>query len=118
MFNVEDLYQIQGKKIKHISKKDHKLNWIGGKCVYKILVEEKVIHVGRSDTCRKHGGAEKTRKAIIQLLGWEKHNPGITTTKNWKNLKNQYRPTLENIGIEIIFTDDIEKVYNKEVNYV
>ena len=30
MFEVKDLYQIKGKKVKHISKKDHKIDWIGG----------------------------------------------------------------------------------------
>jgi hypothetical protein len=115
MFSVEDLYIVENKKIKNIAKKDHDVNWIGGSCVYKILIGDQVVHVGRSDTCKKHGGAEKTRKAIVQLLGWEKHNPGITTTKIWKNIKDKYTPDIKNINVEIIFTDNIEKVYNKEM---
>lgn len=114
MFSVSDLYIVENKKIKNIAKKDHAVNWIGGSCVYKILIEDQVVHVGRSDTCKKHGGAEKTRKAIVQLLGWEKHNPGITTTKIWKTIKDKHNPTIKNINVEIIFTDNIEKVYNKE----
>ena len=52
MFEVKDLYQIKGKKIRHISKKDHKIDWVGGSCVYKILVDDEIVHVGRSDTCK------------------------------------------------------------------
>ena len=115
MFEIKDLYQIKGKKIRHISKKDHKIDWVGGSCVYKILVDDELVHVGRSDTCQKHGGAEKTRKAIVQLLGWEKHNPGISTTKHWKYLRERYGSIYpEDIKVEILFTNNIEKLYNKE----
>ena len=115
MFSVEDLYIVENKKIKNIAKKDHAVDWIGGSCVYKILIGDQVVHVGRSDTCKKHGGAEKTRKAIVQLLGWEKHNPGITTTKIWKAIKNKFKPDIQNIKVEVIFTKNIEKVYSKEL---
>ena len=114
MFKIQDLYQIKNKKITHIPKKKHTVNWIGGSCVYKLLINNKLIHVGRSDTCKKHGGAEKTRKAVVQLLGWEDHNPGISTTKIWKQLKESLNPDLDDISIEIIFTDSIDRVYNKE----
>jgi|TARA_B110000444_G_scaffold60236_1_gene56128 hypothetical protein len=115
MFSIIELYNIDDKKIKHISKKEHKTNWIGGSCVYKILIDDEVVHTGRSDTCKKHGGAEKTRKAIVQLLGWEKYNPGIKTTKDWKQLREQHMfPTLNDIKVEILFTNNIEKLYNKE----
>ena len=115
MFKVSDLYNIENKKIKHISKKKQHTEWVGGSCVYKIIVDDEIVHVGRSDTCKKHGGAEKTRKAIIQLLGWEKHNPGISTTKHWKYLRERYLfPRLDDIQVEILFTNNIEKLYNKE----
>ncbi len=115
IYKVEDLYNIKGKKIRHISKKDHKIDWIGGKCVYKILIDDELAHVGRSDTCRKHGGAEKTRKAVVQLLGWEKSNPGVTTTKSWKYLREKYGDIYpDDIKVEILFTNNIEKLYNEE----
>tara|TARA_X000000950_G_scaffold272895_1_gene356065 strand:- start:7293 stop:7646 length:354 start_codon:yes stop_codon:yes gene_type:complete len=115
MFEINDLYHIKGKSIKHISKKEQKIEWVGGSCVYKILIDDELVHVGRSDTCKKHGGAEKTRKAIVQLLGWEKNNPGIKTTKNWKYLREKYGDIYPNdIKVEILFTNNIEKLYNKE----
>jgi hypothetical protein len=113
--NVESLYNINKKKIKHIPKKVASVDWVGINCVYKIKINNKVIHVGRSDTCKKHGGAEKTRKALVQLMGWETTNPGITTTKLWESIKKTYKPKIGNIRIGIIATNDIERVYNKEV---
>ena len=112
---VDSLYIINKKKIKHIPKKVASVDWVGIDCVYKIKINNKVIHVGRSDTCKKHGGAEKTRKALVQLMGWETTNPGIITTKLWESIKKTYKPKIGNIRIGIIATNDIERVYNKEV---
>ena len=42
--------------------------------------------VGRSDTCKKHGGAEKVRKAIVNLLNVFEHNKSVTKTKYWEKL--------------------------------
>ena len=102
----------ENKKCRH--KKDPPYKWIKLPCVYKIKINNKVVHVGRSDTCKKHGGAEKTRKALVQLMGWETKNPGITTTKLWESIKKTYKPNIGDIKIGIIATNDIEKVYNKE----
>ena len=84
---VDDLYVVCNKKIANIPKKKATIDWVGIDCVYKIKINNKVVHVGRSDTCKKHGGAEKTRKALVQLMGWETKNPGITTTKLWESIK-------------------------------
>ena len=89
---VEDLYIVCNKKIANVPKKKAIVDWVGIDCVYKIKVNNKVVHVGRSDTCKKHGGAEKTRKALVQLMGWETKNPGITTTKLWESIKKTHKP--------------------------
>ena len=69
-YNIEDLYTIEKYKIKH--SKTPKTKWVRLNCVYKIKINDKIVHVGRSDTCKKHGGAEKVRKALVNLLGlWE-----------------------------------------------
>ena len=111
---VEDLYIVCNKKIANVPKKKAIVDWVGIDCVYKIKVNNKVVKVGRSDTCKKHGGAEKTRKALVQLMGWETKNPGITTTKLWESIKKTHKPKIGDIKIGIIATNDIEKVYNKE----
>ncbi len=65
-YPIQDLYTIEKNyKIKH--KKDPVTKWIKLSCVYKIKVDSKVVHVGRSDTCKKHGGAEKVRKTSKML---------------------------------------------------
>ena len=46
--------------------KNPKTKWIRLSCVYKIKIKSKIVHVGRSDTCKKHGGAEKVRKALVK----------------------------------------------------
>ena len=38
-------------------------------CVQDTSRRGKIIHVGRSDTCRKHGPAEKVRKAVDTTVG-------------------------------------------------
>ena len=111
-YSIGDLYTIQDYKLKH--RKDPVTKWIKLPCVYKIKINNTVVHVGRSDTCKKHGGAEKTRKAIVQLMGWETNNPGINTTKLWESIKKTHKPKIGDIKIGIIATNDIEKVYNKE----
>jgi hypothetical protein len=69
-YSIQDLYTIEKYKIQH--SKNPATKWIRLPCVYKIKINSKVVHVGRSDTCRKHGGAEKVRKALVNLLGiWE-----------------------------------------------
>ena len=47
-YSIEDLYDIEGFKIKHT--KTPKTKWIRLPCVYKIKIGSKIIHVGRSDT--------------------------------------------------------------------
>mgnify|MGYP001437620910 CR=1 FL=1 len=56
-YAIEDLYTIEKYKIKH--NKNPKTKWIRLPCVYKIKINETVVEIGRSDTCKKHGGAEK-----------------------------------------------------------
>jgi hypothetical protein len=111
-YNIEDLYKIEGFKISH-SKKP-KTKWIRLRCVYKIQIEDKVVHVGRSDTCKKHGGAEKVRKALINLLGIWEYNPSVIKTKSWDKIRLQHRPNSSNIKIGIIETNAIAKTYLQE----
>ena len=82
--------------------------------MYKIKINSKVVHVGRSDTCRKHGGAEKVRKALVNLLGVWEYNPSVPKTKIWEKIRLQHRPNSSNIKIGILETDDIGKTYLQE----
>ena len=111
---VEDLYIVCNKKIANVPKKKAIIDWVGIDCVYKIKVNNKVVHVGRSDTCKKHGPAEKVRKAIVQLLGLEPYNPSVTPTKLWREIRLKYRPNSSNISIEVIETNAIAKTYLQE----
>ena len=111
-YSIDDLYTINEYKIKH--KKDPTIKWIKLSCVYKIKINDKIVHVGRSDTCKKHGGAEKVRKALIQLLNVTEHNPSVTNTKLWEKIRLQHNPNSSNIRIGVIKTNAIEKIYTKE----
>jgi hypothetical protein len=95
-------------------RKDPPRRWKQLSCVYKIRVGGNIIHVGRSDTCRKHGPAEKVRKAVIQLLGLESYNPSVGKTKQWQQLRLQHRPNSSNIHIGVIETKNVQKVYTEE----
>ena len=99
-------------KIKH--SKTPKTEWIRLSCVYKIKINNKIVHVGRSDTCKKHGGAEKVRKALVNLLGVLEYNPSVTKTKYWEKIRLQHRPNSSNIRIGIIETNAIAKTYLQE----
>ena len=68
----------------------------------------------RSDTCKKHGPAEKVRKAIVQLLALESHNPSVKPTKLWKEIRLRYRPNSSNISIGVIETNAIARTYLQE----
>ncbi len=109
---IQELYTIDKYKIKH--NRNSKIKWIRLPCVYKIKINEKVVHVGRSDTCKKHGGAEKVRKALVNLLGVLEHNPSVTKTKYWEKIRLQHRPNSSNIKIGIIKTNAIAKTYLQE----
>tara|TARA_R110000851_G_scaffold295993_1_gene450999 strand:+ start:387 stop:737 length:351 start_codon:yes stop_codon:yes gene_type:complete len=111
-YNIEDLYTVEKYKIKH--NKTPKTTWIKLSCVYKIKIGNKIVHVGRSDTCRKHGGAEKVRKALVNLLGLWEYNPSVTKTKIWDKIRLQHRPNSSNIKIGIIETNAIGKTYLQE----
>ena len=111
-YAIKDLYTINDFKIKH--NRNPKTKWVRLPCVYKIKINNKVVHVGRSDTCKKHGPAEKVRKAIVQLLGLEQHNPSVTPTKMWKEIRLRYRPNSSNISIGVIETNAIAKTYLQE----
>ena len=111
-YSIQDRYTIEKYKIKHSKKPATK--WIRLPCVYKIRINAKVVHVGRSDTCKKHGGAEKVRKALVNLLNIHDHNPSVTRTKFWEQIRLQHRPNSSNIRIGIIETYDIEKTYLQE----
>ena len=111
-FNIEDLYTVEGFKIKH--NKNPKTKWIRLPCVYKIKINTKIVHVGRSDTCKKHGGAEKVRKALVNLLGVLDYNKSVTKIKYWEKIQLQHRPNSSNIRIGIIKTNAIKKTYLQE----
>lgn len=111
-YSIKDLYTIDKYKIKH--SKNPTTKWIRLPCVYKIKINNTVVHVGRSDTCRKHGGAEKVRKALVNLLNICEHNPSVIRTKFWEQIRLQHRPNSSNIRIGIIETNDIEKTYLQE----
>ena len=111
-YSIKDFYYFQNKKLRH--SKVPATRWIKLKCVYKIKIGKNVVHVGRSDTCKKHGPAEKVRKAIVQLLALEDHNPSVTTTKFWKEIRLRYRPNSSNISIGVIETNAIAKTYLQE----
>ena len=84
------------------------------KCVYKIKIDSKIVHVGRSDTCKKHGGAEKVRKALVNLLNIHEYNPSVPKTKMWDQIRLQHRPNSSNIRIAIIEPNAIGKPYLQE----
>jgi hypothetical protein len=111
-YSIQDLYTVEKYKIRH--SKNPATKWIRLPCVYKIKINSKVVHVGRSDTCRKHGGAEKVRKALVNLLGLWEYNPSVTKTKSWEKIRLQHRPNSSNIKIGILETDDIGKTYLQE----
>ena len=111
-YSIQDLYTIEKYKIRH--SKNPATKWIRLPCVYKIKINSKVVHVGRSDTCRKHGGAEKVRKALVNLLGVWEYNPSVPKTKIWEKIRLQHRPNSSNIRIGIIETNDIGKTYLQE----
>ena len=111
-YSIQDLYTIEKYKIRH--SKNPATKWIRLPCVYKIKINSKVVHVGRSDTCRKHGGAEKVRKALVNLLGVWDYNPSVPRTKTWEKIRLQHRPNSSNIKIGILETNDIGKTYLQE----
>ena len=111
-YSIKDLYTIEKYKIRH--SKNPATKWIRLPCVYKIKINSKVVHVGRSDTCRKHGGAEKVRKALVNLLGLWEYNPSVTKTKTWDQIRLQHKPNSSNIRIGILETNDIRKTYLQE----
>tara|TARA_E500000178_G_C16368719_1_gene465123 strand:+ start:93 stop:452 length:360 start_codon:yes stop_codon:yes gene_type:complete len=111
-FSIEDLYTIEKYKIKH--NKTPAIKWVRLPCVYKIKINSKIVHVGRSDTCKKHGGAEKVRKALVNLLNVLDYNPSVTKTKYWEKIRLQHRPNSSNIRVGIIKTNAIEKTYLQE----
>ena len=111
-YNIDDLYTIEKYKVRH--SKNPKTSWVRLPCVYKISISDKVVHVGRSDTCKKHGGAEKVRKAIVNLLNINEYNPSVTKTKFWEQIRLKNRPNSSNIKIGIIKTNAIKKIYLQE----
>ena len=111
-YSIEDLYHIEDFKIRH--SKTPKTEWIRLPCVYKIKIANRIVHVGRSDTCKKHGGAEKVRKALVNLLAVWEYNPSVPKTKTWDKIRLQHRPNSSNIMIGIIKTNAIKKIYLQE----
>ena len=111
-YNIHDLYTIDGFSIRH--NKTPKTKWIRLSCVYKIKINDKIVHVGRSDTCKKHGGAEKVRKALVNLLGVLDYNKSVPKIKYWQKIQLQHRPNSSNIKIGIIKTNAIQKIYLQE----
>jgi len=115
-YTISDFYIWDDKKCRH--RKDPVTKWIKLPCVYKIKINNKIVHVGRSDTCKKHGGAEKVRKALVNLLNVLQYNPSVTKTKYWEKIRLQHRPNSSNIKIGIIKTNAIAKTYKEETNRI
>ena len=111
-FTIQDLYSINDYKITH--KKDPATKWIRLPCVYKIKINNTVVEVGRSDTCKKHGGAEKVRKALVNLLDVTQYNKSVLKTKRWEEIRLRHKPNSSNIKIGIIKTNAIKKTYLQE----
>ena len=111
-YAIKDLYTIIDFKIKH--NRNPKTKWVRLPCVYKIKINNKVVHVGRSDTCKKHGGADKVRKAVVNLLNVNEYNPSVPRTKMWDQIRLQHKPNSSNISIGIIKTNAIKKTYLQE----
>ena len=111
-YSIQDLYTIDKYKIRH--SKNPATKWIRLPCVYKIKINDTVVEVGRSDTCKKHGGAEKVRKALVNLLNVFDYNPSVTKTKHWQKIRLQHKPNSSNIRIGIIETNAIKKTYLQE----
>ena len=111
-YSIEDLYKIDEYKIRH--NKNPKTKWVRLSCVYKIKIGTKIVHVGRSDTCKKHGGAEKVRKALVNLLNLHEYNPSVPKTKVWDQIRLHHKPNSSNIKIGIIKTNAIKKTYLQE----
>ena len=111
-YSIQDLYTMDKYKIKH--SKNPATKWIRLSCVYKIRINNTVVEVGRSDTCKKHGGAEKVRKALVNLLNVFEHNKSVTKTKRWEKIRLRHRPNSSNIKIGIIETNAIRKTYLQE----
>ena len=111
-YSIQDLYTIEKYKIRH--SKNPATKWIRLPCVYKIKIGSKIIHVGRSDNCKKHGGEEKVRKALVNLLNIHEYNPAVPKTKTWDQIRLKYKPNSSNISIGILETNDIRKTYLQE----
>ena len=111
-YTIEDLYTIKDFKIKH--NRNPKTKWVRLPCVYKIKINNKIVHVGRSDTCKKNGGAEKVRRAVVNLLNVNEYNPSVPRTKMWDQIRLQHKPNSSNISIGIIKTNAIKKTYLQE----
>ena len=111
-YDITDLYTIKDYKI--TQRKAHVTKWIKLPCVYKIKINNSIVEVGRSDTCKKHGGAEKVRKAIVNLLNVLDYNKSVTKTKLWEQIRLQHKPNSSNIRIGIIETNAIKKTYLQE----
>ena len=111
-YTIQDLYSIKDYKITH--KKDPATKWIKLPCVYKIKINNTVVEVGRSDTCKKHGGAEKVRKALVNLLDVTQYNKSVLKTKRWEEIRLRHKPNSSNIKIGIIKTNAIKKTYLQE----
>ena len=111
-YTIQDLYSINDYKITH--KKDPATKWIRLPCVYKIKINNSVVEVGRSDTCKKHGGAEKVRQALVNLLDVTQYNKSVLKTKRWEEIRLRHKPNSSNIKIGIIKTNAIKKTYLQE----
>lgn len=111
---ITDFYIFEKTKCKHHKNPPYK--WIKLPCVYKIKINETVVHVGRSDTCKKHGGAEKVRKAVVNLLNLTNYNLSVPKTKYWEEIRLRYKPNSTNIKIGVIKTNAIKKTYIQETS--
>ena len=91
------------------------INWYSIHDLYTIE-KYKIRHNKNPDTCKKHGGAEKVRKALVNLLNVLEHNPSVTKTKYWEKIRLQHKPNSSNIKIGIIKTNAIKKTYIQETS--
>ena len=111
-YGIHELYTVEKYKIKH--KKDPVTTWVRLPCVYKIKINNTIVEVGRSDTCKKHGGAEKVRKALVNLLDVLQYNKSVTKVKRYEQIRLRHKPNSSNIKIGIIKTNAIQKTYLQE----
>ena len=88
-YDISDLYTIKNYKITH--RKDPVTKWIRLPCVYKIKINNAIVEVGRSDTCKKPVSYTHLQKARRRRKSKESNRKSFecsgTQQKCYKNQK-------------------------------